>query len=585
MNVTPRLIFFILVGINFIALTFINLNHSGMQAHTRMMTVVPEPEVPFDKFLNPELAYEILTLLDVFEIYEDPIKSEADKQTKYDKPYLGLRTTENYCEKHRAYFVYYPEETFKSRNVMSNFLALSIFRQSMIKNMGGKDVMPHIHSAMPAEYINKPMYDLREDINMFFTTNSMYHQRQVGKHFSCLTQSSNHIPGHDHLYRKDSTGRALVEYGKKYQDRPQCFNENKFFPKTWILLEEDQCREFFSIFMSPEYQRLKKERGLVYIRKIGAGAHQGAGVFPVNAGEEEYLRTTYANGTLCGQGQVTKNNLIQYAVWNPLLIKGRKFDFRMFMLIASTNPLMVYYHDGFLRISLRDYDPNSSEPGSIITNIALSKPFFEKAKANGTYNGYTREDLMGQVFWMMPQLEKYLLETGVVTDPNWLENYLRPEYKKAYIHLIRMASFGFARKSSLFEIYGLDFMLDENLNLWFIEANTEPLLDGWSTDSSRFFNQLIYDAFDITHALLKSRVKRIVKYVNKLIKETEDWGINWDSMHLDDLNRKRKEFQIISRNYFEPEYVVNTTNGFQLIIDENLEGKERYQGFLEEECF
>ena len=27
-----------------------------------------------------------------------------------------------------------------------------------------------------------------------------------------------------------------------------------------------------------------------------------------------------------------------------------------------------------------------------------------------------------------------------------------------------------------FEIYGLDFMLDENLNVWLIEVNTNPCL-------------------------------------------------------------------------------------------------------------
>ena len=586
MQVSPRIIFLILVGVNLLALTFTgyNWNHSNLQAHTRMMTVVDnEPEIPHDRFINPEIAYEILSLLDVFSVYEDPNRSEADNEVKYGKPYLGLRTDDNYCDKHRAHFVYYPETAYKSKNIMSNFKAMAIFRLQMIRKMGGVDVMPHIHSGMPDELQNQGLYDLREDVNMFFTATSMYTHRQIGKHFSCLTQASNHIPGHNSLYRKDQAGRSVVEYSKKYVDRPQCFNEHKFFPKTWILNEVDQCKAFFEIFNSKQYQKLKKERGLVYIRKIGANAHQGSGVFPVNTEEEQSIREKYANGALCGQ--VKKNNLIQYAVWNPLLINGRKFDFRMFMLVASSNPLITYYHDGFLRISLRDYDPDSKEPGAILTNIALSKPFFDEATKNGTYNGFTKDELMGQVFWMMPQLADYLLKTGKVTDPNWLDNYLRPEFKKAMVHLMRMAQHTFAPQSSLFEIYGLDFMLDDNLNLWFIEANIQPLLDGWSPESSKFFNQIIYDSFDIAHALLKSRVKRIVKYVNKLIKETQDWGISWDSMHIDDLKTRRKEFQIISRNYFEPEFMPAPTNEFQMIIDDNLHGEDRYFGLLEEECF
>ena len=31
------------------------------------------------------------------------------------------------------------------------------------------------------------------------------------------------------------------------------------------------------------------------------------------------------------------------------------------MLVASTDPLIVYYHDGFLRISMLKYNKDSSE--------------------------------------------------------------------------------------------------------------------------------------------------------------------------------------------------------------------------------
>jgi len=561
------------------------LSHNYYQTNpsTRMTTVSDSQSLSSYKFDDPELAYKILEQLDIFEVYSDPNFSEEEAAREYSRPYLGLLIDNHYCEKHRAYFVNNPMNFFTQKNFMTNYRAKAILRYKLIPTvLGGRDVMPHVHSKMDDELQERFLYDLRHDINMFFTSNSLCEYRIIGKQFSCLTQQSNHIPGHNHLYRKDYVARSLKEYGKKYQTRPQCFSDAKFFPKTWMMLEEESCKDFFRIFLSEEYDQLKRERGLVYIRKIGANAHQGHGVFPLNEKQEQYMMETYKNGTLCGK--VNDNNLLQYAIYNPLLLDGRKFDFRMFMMIASTNPLILYYRDGFLRVSLRDYDPNAKDKAAVLTNIALSKPLFEKARENGTYNGYTEDELLNQAFWTMPKLEKFLYDRGHITDPNWLNNYLRPEFKKAYIHLLRMSSGPFAKRSSLYEIYGLDFMLDENMNLWFIEANAEPLLDGWSDDTKIFFNSILYDSFEIAFGLMRSRVKRIINYVNHLMRDSQVWKTADNEVFIQNLVAKRKEFREITKNYFEPEFLPSPSNKYQLIIDENIQGPGRYFGFLEPEC-
>ena len=69
---------------------------------------------------------------------------------------------------------------------------------------------------------------------------------------------------------------------------------------------------------------------------------------------EKSIQIEYQNGSLCGS--IYKNIVMQRYISNPLLIEGHKFDFRIYMLVASTNPLIVYYHDGFLRVSLELYD-------------------------------------------------------------------------------------------------------------------------------------------------------------------------------------------------------------------------------------
>jgi D-alanine-D-alanine ligase-like ATP-grasp enzyme len=48
--------------------------------------------------------------------------------------------------------------------------------------------------------------------------------------------------------------------------------------------------------------------------------------------------------------------------------------------------------------------------------------------------------------------------------------------QKAYIHAAMMAKHSFLKDSRVFEVFGADFMFDDNLNLWFIECNASPVL-------------------------------------------------------------------------------------------------------------
>jgi hypothetical protein len=53
---------------------------------------------------------------------------------------------------------------------------------------------------------------------------------------------------------------------------------------------------------------------------------------------------------------------------NPLLIHGKKFDIRCYMLIASVKPLIVLYHSGYIRLSMFDFDHNDENLLTHLTN-------------------------------------------------------------------------------------------------------------------------------------------------------------------------------------------------------------------------
>jgi len=247
------------------------------------------------------------------------------------------------------------------------------------------------------------------------------------------------------------------------------------------------------------------------------------------------------------------------------------------MLVASVNPLIVYYHDGFLRLSLQKYDKWSKDISVHFTNTHLSKEIFEKAKQEKEYMNMTEDALREYQMWSMKELEEHLLETGQVTDPNWLENSLIPKFQEAFIHLTRMSEHAFMKHSGAFEMFGLDFLLDEHLNLWFIECNASPQIIGTSPEKTTFLTKLITDVFEIQYAYLRSRFKRIQKFMAEL---------HQNILVDEKVNKAKvaKKFEAINRNKLEPEFPISKGNEFKLIMDKSIKGPGAYFGHLKKEC-
>ena len=329
--------------------------------------------------------------------------------------------------------------------------------------------------------------------------------------------------------------------------------------------------------------RLKNERRIVYIRKVGLGSHRGEGVQPVTEPEEARTQKRLRQ-RIPLRPSSTRTTSSRHYVHNPLLLNGNKFDFRMYLLVASTNPLIAFYHDGFLRVALAKYDIQSNDKKTFLTNLALNQQIYDNVKGGRLFEGMGEEELKIAQQWSFERLQQYLLDNNLITDSNWLDNYLRPEFKKALVHLLRISGNSFYEHSSLYELYGVDFMLDENLNLWFIEANSGPALDGYSKPMEKFILKMLKDNFEIAHALLKSRMKRIVNYVNSLV-ENGSAKVNAEGeLEIQDVIHKQITFEGLSKNYFEEEFMPSPTNGFVKIIDANERGVDMYQGLISQEC-
>ena len=167
-----------------------------------------------------------------------------------------------------------------------------------------------------------------------------------------------------------------------------------------------------------------------------------------------------------------------------------------------------------------------------------------------------------------------MLKKNVINDTNWLDNYLRPAFKKAFIHLVMMSKEKFLKKSNVFELFGLDFMLDDKLNLWFLECNGSPVFQGTSKEKEIFQTTMLKDAFEIESKLLKSRFNRTSIFIDSLRNKTH---LNWTDAN--------EIFESKNKNHLSKHYKIRKNNTFSKIIDFNLKGKKIFSNLFETECF
>lgn len=147
----------------------------------------------------------------------------------------------------------------------------------------------------------------------------------------------------------------------------------------------------------------------------------------------------------------SKRIVIQKYLERPLLFKNRKFDIRTFLLVSQSGRIYMF-REMYLRVSAYPYNIKNLQKFSHLNNVALQKFSF-----------------------------KYDNEQAIIT-PSVLEEYVRtigfPKFsfekqiRSKLRHIIAIMGEILQRKFRVshtikknFEIFGLDFMIDENLKV------------------------------------------------------------------------------------------------------------------------
>ena len=146
--------------------------------------------------------------------------------------------------------------------------------------------------------------------------------------------------------------------------------------------------------------------------------------------------------------------------------------------------------------------------------------------------------MLKQNAWMFPDLEQYLLENGMVS-PGWMQNHFWRQIRETTLHVVRAGLHHLLKHPGVFEIFGMDFLIDDQLNLHFIELNYDPGIVNSSKGKTVLNKILLNNMMDIEYTL-----------------------------------------------QFKPELLdeVISKTDFQWVIDGRKQGPDRYNGLLSDEC-
>ncbi|XP_065834366.1 protein polyglycylase TTLL10-like [Oscarella lobularis] len=295
-------------------------------------------------------------------------------------------------------------------------------------------------------------------------------------------QLVNHIPNINLLTTKIGLLDNLRDYCKR-----KSLVLADFFPETYKLDVKSERETFFSHF---------QEGSDVWICKP-TGMNQGKGIFLVRdlvkfqSELEEHDKAIKA-----GRRSKLSSRIVQRYIRNPLLLEGRKFDIRTYLLIAHTMPYFVFYHHGYVRLSCQPYSLDAESMAAHLTNQYVQKrdPLYSERK----------EDTV----WTFEQMQAYL-DAHRDVAPDWMSNSFTKQMQQIMMKCFHSVRHRLKCRLGFFELLGFDFMIDDDMKVYLIEINVNPALHTNCEGLKLVIPPMIKETLDLSIELFeKTRQRR-----------------------------------------------------------------------------
>ena len=161
--------------------------------------------------------------------------------------------------------------------------------------------------------------------------------------------------------------------------------------------------------------------------------------------------------------------VIQKYIEKPLLIDNRKFDIRLWVLVSHDYRCYLF-REGYIRMSSYNFT---------IDQESIDKPFIHLTNnaVQQVDRNYGMHEEGNQMSYK--QASQLLLDQqGIELDfYQLIEEKITPVIEITFKSVEHQNKLNPNNKRHCFEIFGYDFMVDQDFNSWLIEINTNPCLE------------------------------------------------------------------------------------------------------------
>ncbi|XP_072740416.1 inactive polyglycylase TTLL10 [Ciconia boyciana] len=267
----------------------------------------------------------------------------------------------------------------------------------------------------------------------------------------------------------------------------------EFFPESFRLDLKDERNAFFELY--------KEEQ--IWICKPSC-SNQGRGIFllknpaAVNSLQAKLRSTEEYPRNKRVPYKSPQARIVQRYIHQPLLLEGKKFDVRSYLLIACTAPYVLFFAQGYVRLTCVSYDAASDDLTVHLTNQYMQKK-------NSLYS-----QLKDETVWRMEHFNSYVNEKFRKTNglpKDWVFTVFTKRMQQIMLQCFLAAKCKLDRKLGYFDLIGCDFLIDENFKVWLLEMNANPALHTNCKVLRDIIPPIVYESLDLVLEVFNKRLK------------------------------------------------------------------------------